>query len=143
MMFEWSKIFVLILCAYCIAIGIMNTIAFSTATDGSCSGITKSYADVLMVLNIVLIFVSAIIGSLVFYQMLSQSGRTSTREKVVEMKSKSTEEKNIKTDKPRPVVDKMPVKNMDVYETRYTSQILDQPAVIDRELYSASAYSLV
>lgn len=79
---NWVKVTAIILSVFASILGIMNAIAYSSATDGACSGISKAWTEVMLVLNIVLIFISVLVVVLVTIQWVHDSEKVPIEEKI-------------------------------------------------------------
>lgn len=69
------KVSIIIFAIFVIILGIINAISFSGATDNTCATISKAWAETMMVLNIVMIFIGTVIVVFVTYELFKKSGR--------------------------------------------------------------------
>lgn len=72
---KFLMISVIIFAVFAMVLGIINAIAYGSATDGSCNSITKAWAETMLIINIVGIFLAVIVIALVCYQLFKHTGR--------------------------------------------------------------------
>jgi hypothetical protein len=124
-------------------LAIVNTIAFASATDGTCSSINKAYAETMMVLNIVLIFLSVAVVAFMFYELFKKSGKKDLLEEQAPKQAKQPVKQPVKQDEaPRYVQRQTMSKQLPQSKIEDASSIFDRPVAIREELAVAKAWNV-
>lgn len=137
------KISIIIFSVIVIVMGIVNSIAFASATDGTCSSISKSWAETMLVLNIVLIFLAVVALFFTGYKLWKQAGIDDVMEKKQDKVEKSASVAPIQ--QAQPVQQSQPVMYNKKMETDMQNKITDASSIysrsslIDRELYASQS----
>lgn len=134
------KIAIIIFSVFVVVLGIVNAIAFASATDDTCNSINKAWAETMMVLNIVMIFMGVIVVAFVTYELFKGAGKEDLMNK-----SKTQSNKKITSRKSDDMmVDNKPIPKMnnqyqdpDEPSIRTAASIYDRGLTIDRELLVA------
>lgn len=129
-------------------LGIVNAIAFASATDDTCTSISKAWAETMMVLNIVMIFFAVVVIAFVTYELFKGSGREDVLKSTKEKEAPVAPVQAPKQYQPptQPTKQYQPpttyARRLPPSRVEDASSIADRPLAISRELTVANAYEL-